>query len=768
MHYRRPWYWLVALAAAALVATLFVAWNARTRISLNHRQFDAMQTLRLEKMERRVDEYFQGAEQVAVLGSQTLGNIRGDQALLRSLTIGTFRNHSDSALYGLGVFYAPYAFDGHIDLIDDYVHSTDKRYTPYDRFLKGGLVEVFFIGTESDAVNNYLREFWYKAAVTARNRTDIEGPYSYEGRSFISTMRAFYSNDGRLAGVMSVDTLTPWFEQMMAAALSHGDIAWIQNGGSGKFIMSTSPLPRDTSGRIDRSEPLHISRAILHLSSDATGLRVSDERDVLVAVVAILAIWVLAAVIARLLLSRWRSRHETFALQLEQARLESEIAVGKTVAMELRKAAYSDSLTGLPNRAAFLDLVAELLASPEEGVSHAILFVDIDRFNVVNETLGHVAGDELLRVIAARLAGFVADDDMAARLSGDEFIIVARIDGGSVRVKAERALALIAQPVLLFGRTIHPHASIGIALVDSSYRTGEDLLRDAGIAVNEAKRRGRARFVTFDAAMRAQAARDAELETSLRRAIERRELVPHYQPIVNISTGAIASFEALVRWNRPGQGTVSAAQFMPFAELHALVHEVDSLVLPQVARHCATLFSLFPEATVAVNLSAAELSDPTLAGRIETLLAQQNVAPERLKLEITETSMMTPSEEATANLKHLRAIGVQLVLDDFGTGYSSLAYLQRLPVVGLKIDRSFVEHIAHDSRNAELVRNVVALAHTFSLYTVAEGVETAEQLEILTEIGVGFAQGYLYSPALDIASIANLTAKDYPTSARRA
>ncbi len=767
MHYRRPWYWLLVLAVAAFAATLVVAWNARSRITLNTSQFESMQTLRLEKIERRIDEYFQDAEQVAILGSQTLGSVRGDKALLRSLTLETFRNHRDPALYGLGVFYAPHVFDRHIDLIDDYAHSGSKRFTPFDRFLTGGIVEVFFVGTESDVANSYVKDRWYNEAIAARGHIDYEGPYGYEGRSFISVMKAFYQ-DGRLAGVMSVDTLTPWFQTMMRTALSEGDIAWIEEPGSGRFLLGTSVLPRDLSSRVDRSEPLHFSKAIVHLSSDASGLYASNRRNVWAAVVLSLAIWILAAVVARLLLSRWGAQEQTLALQLEQARLEGEIALGKTVAMELRKAAYTDALTGLPNRAAFVELASDLLGSADEEVSHAVLFVDLDRFNVVNETLGHAAGDELLRVIAARLAGFVADDDMVATLGADEFVIVARVDDGSVRVKADRALALIAQPVVLFGRTIHPHASIGIAMVDRTYAKGDDLLRDAGIAVNEAKRRGRARFVIFDAAMRAQAAEEAELETSLRRAIERRELVPHYQPIVNVATGRIASFEALVRWVRPGQGIVSAARFMPFAESHALVHEIDSLVLPQVARHCAALFGLFPEATVAVNLSAAELSDPALGGRIETLLAQQKVAPERLKLEITETSMMTPSDEAAANLAHLRGIGVQLVLDDFGTGYSSLAYLQRLPVVGLKIDRSFVEHIAEDRRHAELVRNVVALAHTFSLYTVAEGVESAEQLQVLADIGVGFAQGYLYSPAVDIGSIAMLSVKDYPTSVTRA
>jgi len=716
--------------------------------------------LRLEQMKQRIDDYFLNAKQVAALCSQTLGNVRSDSALLRTLTLETFRSHRDPDLYGLGVFFAPFMFDGHTELVSDYVHGGGRRYTPFDRRLPGGVVEVYESTNKRAPVSDYVTEEWYRTAVAGRGKIDIDGPYTEDGRSFISVVQAFY-RDGRLAGVIGVDTLEPWYKAMMTAAVAHGDIAWIQVGARGGWRLGTSSLPKDASSRIDRSVPLRDTRAILHLSSDASGLFASNRRDVIAASLLIAAIWGLAAIIARLLLQRWQANEETIELELRQARLENEVALAQTVATELRKAAYTDALTGLPNRAAFLERAADMLVQAGDGEGHAVLFIDLDHFKVINETLGHFAGDELLCLIALRLADNVPGD-MLATLGGDEFVIVAHGDERAARKRAERAMELIAQPLVLGGRNIHPHASIGIALVGVTHTNPDDLLRDAGIAVNEAKRRGRGRVVVFDAAMRRQAAEDAELETDLRHAIERHELVPYYQPIVNIATDAIASFEALVRWNRPGRGTVDAGQFMPFAESRALVHEVDSLVLPQVVRDCATLFGFVPEASVAVNVSAAELSDQDLAGRIETLLAEHKISPSRLKLEITETSMMTPSDEATANLKQLRGIGVQLVLDDFGTGYSSLAYLQRLPVVGLKIDRSFVEHIARDTRIEELVRNIVALAHTFSLYTVAEGVENREQLNTLSKVGVAFAQGYLYSPAVDIAAVEALASRIFP------
>lgn len=753
-HYRRPWYWLVVLGVAAFVATFFVIWNAESRIALNQRQFEAMQMLRLQQIKQRIDEYFLNAKQLAVLCSQTLGNVRRDSTLLRTLTLETFRGHRDPDLYGLGVFFAPFMFDARTELVNDYVHSGSRRYTAFDRILPGGIVEVYYATNRPDTVTDYLRDEWYRGAVASRGKINIEGPYTEDGRSFISVVQAFYRG-GHLAGVISVDTLEAWYKTMMTAAVAPGDIAWLQVGANGGWRLGTSSPPKDVTSRIDRSVPLRDSRAILHLSSDASGLVASNRQDVSTAIFLIAAIWGFAAIIARLLLQRWRTHEETIELELRQARLENEVVLAQTVSVELRKAAYTDALTGLPNRAAFLEHAAAAFAQAGNGAGHAVLFIDLDHFNVVNETLGHLAGDELLRLIALRLASD-APGVMLATLGGDEFVLVAHGDERAAMKKAEQTLEVIATPLVLGGRNLRPHASIGIAFVGSGDAKPEDLLRDAGIAVNEAKRRGRRRIVVFDAAMRRQVADDAELETSLRHAIERHELVPYYQPIVNVSTGTIASFEALVRWNHPGRGTMDAGQFMPFAESHALVHEVDSLVLPQVVQHCATLFEVVPEATVAVNLSAAELSDRDLAGRIETLLDQHKISPSRLKLEITETSMMTPSDEATANLEHLRGIGVQLVLDDFGTGYSSLAYLQRLPVVGLKIDRSFVEHIAHDTRIEELVRNIVALAHTFSLYTVAEGVENQEQLDILSKLGVAFAQGYLYSPAVDIAAIAAL------------
>jgi EAL domain-containing protein (putative c-di-GMP-specific phosphodiesterase class I) len=259
--------------------------------------------------------------------------------------------------------------------------------------------------------------------------------------------------------------------------------------------------------------------------------------------------------------------------------------------------------------------------------------------------------------------------------------------------------------------------------------------------------------------MRQKVSADSDLDNDLRNAIERREFVPYYQPIVSIATRSVISFEALVRWNRPAGGVVAAGEFIEFAESHGLVDAIDTNVLDNVCADAAALFEHFPDATVAVNVSAAHLTAPGLAGNVERALAARKVSPERVKLEITETAIMTNAAVARATLDQLRDDGMQIVLDDFGAGHSSLAYLHRLPIAGLKIDRSFIERLATDAQAVAIVRSIVALAQTLELYTVAEGVETAAQLEILHHLGVHHAQGFFFSPPLSLTDLFDFSAR---------
>jgi EAL domain-containing protein (putative c-di-GMP-specific phosphodiesterase class I) len=259
--------------------------------------------------------------------------------------------------------------------------------------------------------------------------------------------------------------------------------------------------------------------------------------------------------------------------------------------------------------------------------------------------------------------------------------------------------------------------------------------------------------------MRSKVAADSDLENALRRAIERREFVPYYQPIVSIATRSVTSFEALVRWNRPGAGVVAASDFIGYAEARGLVNAIDATVLNDVCADAAQLLGHFPTATIAVNVSAGHLTSPGLADSIDATLRAHALAPERLKLEITETAIMTNAEQARLTLDQLRRNGIQILVDDFGVGHSSLTYLHRLPIAGLKIDRSFISALTTGEQPVAIVRSIVALAQTLGLYTIAEGVETAAQLAILESLGVIYAQGFFFSPALSLADLLDFSAE---------
>ncbi|HVA34278.1 MAG TPA: EAL domain-containing protein, partial [Candidatus Baltobacteraceae bacterium] len=617
----------------------------------------------------------------------------------------------------------------------------------------GGMRQVLHDPAERPLYTSYS---WYTSAAAAGSgQTVFVGPYSEDGKSFISTLRAF-DRSGRLAGVMAVDTLTATFvTQNMAQLLSNGEIAWIESRTGARRILGTAPIPKDAD-RIDQALPLRYTHASLHLSSDASSLHAINRRIVSAAAVVIAAIWIFAGLLSAALVQIWRSREQAQRLEQDRSRLENTIAVGKRVEAELRKAAYTDTLTNLPNRGAFLDRASTALK--RESGEAAVFFIDLDRFNIVNETLGHLAGDDLLKRIAVRLRDGLPATAWMARLGGDEFVVLAHVAAESAGAFASRILELLRDPIVVRDRSVYTGASIGVVVVDSDYRLPEELLRDADIAMYEAKRRGRACYAVFDAAMRRQIAAESDLENDLRRAIERREFLPHYQPIVDAQSKAVVSFEALVRWQRPGGGLAEASEFIGYAERRGLVDAIDVSMLEQVCRDAATLFDRFPNATVSVNVSAVHLTAPDLAESIDVVLRAHDVSPQRVKLEVTETAIMANADQARATLELLRRNGIQIVLDDFGAGHSSLAYLHRLPIAGLKIDRSFVTPIARDAQAAAIVRSIVALAQTLGLYTVAEGVETSEQLDVLRQLGVTNAQGFLFSPAVTLAALLGTTA----------
>jgi diguanylate cyclase (GGDEF)-like protein len=765
---RRPWYWLVVLFVGVALGSSLVYANARVRIDQNRRQFETAESLRLQGISGDVGRLFRASAQMVGLGAQVLTHITGNKGAVERFTYDLYITRPDPRIYGVGQFFIANTFPGATGYISVYDRRVDPHLTmrPIDHRLTRDVVEVEDETPGRDVSRApYESASWFQDALAARGTIGIDGPYDDHGREFLSILKAVRFH-GRWVGVVSADTLESDFIAILRAHLAPGDVAWVKSNLEG-VRMKTGPLPSAQGHHAIRVHLPYSLRSELWLSATTAALDVSNREIIVSSALMVVAMWCLAGLVAAGLLQRWRAHEAQDRLEVERRRLESEIALGKIVETELRKAAFTDALTGLPNRPAFIEFVREIIEDPK-GRSYAVFFIDLDRFNIVNETLGHLAGDDLLRAIGARMRVPLEDHDLVARLGGDEFVLVASIESRSFAEAAGLFLAHLAQPVVIQGRPIHPEASMGVVALDDSYATPEELLRDADIAMYEAKRRGRGRFVIFDAEMRRRVAEESQLEESLRRAVERGELVPYYQPIVNVVTRRIVAFEALVRWLHADGTVTKASEFMHFAEQRGYVQAIDTLVLREVCRHAKAIFDVFPSATIGVNFSAAEFTSGGLREMVEPMLAESGVPANRITVEITETAMMTSSEFARRSMDQLRELGVTMVLDDFGTGYSSLAYLQRLPITGLKIDRAFVQPLLEDPKAVEIVRSIVMLAASFGLATTAEGVETLEHFEILSQLGVEKAQGFFFSPAVDISTLIRLGDQTVSTTPRAA
>ena len=439
----------------------------------------------------------------------------------------------------------------------------------------------------------------------------------------------------------------------------------------------------------------------------------------------------------------------------------TDITQRKQAEEQLVYDAFHDPLTGLPNRALFADRLERAIERAKRHTEYvfAVLFLDLDRFKVINDSLGHNIGDDLLVGISRRLKVLLRSSDTAARLGGDEFVILAEDlrDAEDALVIANRVLEELKLPFEVSGHKIFTSSSIGIVLSAPGYDQPADILRDADIALYRAKALGKNRCELFDMALRTQAINRLELESELRSALERQEFEIYYQPIQCLQTGRITGFEALLRWNSPSRGLVSPAEFVPVAEETGLIIPIGEWVLREACQQMRTWqdqFPMDPPLAININISGKQFAHPALVEQIEQVLSDTGLKIYSLRLEITESVFMDHAGFANTVLTRLRDLGVHLQIDDFGTGYSSLGYLQRFPINTIKIDRSFVSRMGSNGDNTEIVKTIVTLARDLGMDAVAEGIETAEQLDQLKSLDCPYGQGFLFARPLDSAAAA--------------
>jgi diguanylate cyclase (GGDEF)-like protein/PAS domain S-box-containing protein len=452
-----------------------------------------------------------------------------------------------------------------------------------------------------------------------------------------------------------------------------------------------------------------------------------------------------------------RVAERTAELVKANQKLLNEITERKRAESQLLHLAFHDTLTGLANRAAFTDRLRHAINYSKRHLDYifAVLFIDLDRFKVINDSLGHLKGDQLLLATASRLQICVRSIDTAARIGGDEFTILLEgiQDVSDAFIVAERIQQELALPFELNGQEVFITASIGIALSSTvDYEHPEELLRDADTAMYRAKALGRARYQLFNSDMYANALAKLQLETDLRRAIERFEFRVYYQPIVSLTSGSILGFEALLRWQHPERGLLNPADFISLAEETGLIFSIGNWVLHEACRQMQAWRVCYDSKSlekISVNLSLKQFSQPDLVEQIEEILHSTGLDASTLVLEITESVIVANSNQVTATLLKLGEMGIELSIDDFGTGYSSLGRLYNFPISALKIDRSFISLMSANIENVEIIEIIVILAHKLGVNVLAEGVETKEQLALLRKLNCEYGQGHLFSVPLN-------------------
>ena len=452
-----------------------------------------------------------------------------------------------------------------------------------------------------------------------------------------------------------------------------------------------------------------------------------------------------------------RVARRTHELEIANAQLEKSKEQAESVASRMEYHAHHDALTGLPNRILLNDRIqSELAHARRQQTNTALLFLDLDRFKIINDSLGHAVGDQLLRVIARRLNNCVRDEDTVARLGGDEFmVLLPRISGSADAGRiARKIIDSLVDPISCNGHELHITTSIGISIFPYDGNDAETLIKHADISMYRAKELGRNKAVYYTAEMNAGSRKQLAMETNLRKAVEKNQLRLFYQPKIDITHNAIVGFEALLRWEHPTMGYISPLDFIPVAEDSGLIVPIGEWALNTAFRQLRSWHDAGHSGlTMAVNLSSAQLSRPGFEDVVENALEASGLMAAMTELEVTENVAMENIESAVAVLEKLKCMGVSIAMDDFGTGYSSLSYLRRLPIDSVKIDKSFVREIPDSSEDVTIAQAIIAMAQSLKLSLVVEGVENVRQLNFFRQQGVSIVQGYLFSKPVEAAEI---------------